>query len=166
MKPTFIIPLISSVESLHTFQSVRAVVRISDGSRRGGATLKWPKSDYVLVVDDNEAICDVIELALGDEGYDVACCTDPADALRLVVLRSPALILLDLRMPAMDGETFVRAYRAVPNARAPVVVFSAMPNVEEHAARLGAAGSITKPFDLDALISTVNRAFPLRATAA
>lgn len=60
------------------------------------------KSDYVLVVDD-EALCALVELALGDEGYEVAGCTDPADALRLVAERRPGLILLDLRMPAMDG---------------------------------------------------------------
>ena len=125
-----------------------------------------PRSDYVLVVDDDEAICDLIELVLNDEGYTVTCCTDPADALRCVAQRPFGLILLDLRMPAMDGESFVRAYRAMPNATAPIVVFSAMPNVEEHATRLGAGGWITKPFDLDDLISSVNRALPLRATAA
>jgi CheY-like chemotaxis protein len=127
--------------------------------------LNAPRSDYVLVVDD-EAICDVIELALGDEGYEVACCTDPAGGRRLLMQQPSGLILLDLRMPAMDGETFVRALRAMPNATAPIVVFSALPNVEEHAARLGAVAWITKPFDLDDLISTVNRALPMRATAA
>jgi CheY-like chemotaxis protein len=111
-----------------------------------------PESGYVLV-DDDEAICDLIGLALGDEGYEVAGCTNPVDALRLLAQRPPGLILLDMRMPAMDGETFVRAYRA-------------MPNVEEHAARLGTVGSVTKPFNLDNLISTVNRALPLRAAAA
>ncbi len=125
-----------------------------------------PTSDYVLVVDDDQAICDLIELALGDEGYEVACCTNPANALRLVVHQPPAFILLDLRMPAMNGESFVRAYRALPNATAPLVVFSAMPNVEQHAARLGAVGWITKPFDLDDLISTVDHAWPRRAAAA
>jgi CheY-like chemotaxis protein len=128
--------------------------------------LRASRSDSVLVVDDDEVICDLIELALGDEGFEVACCTDPADALGLLAERPSGLILLDLRMPAMDGETFVRTFRAMPNAIAPIVIFSALPNVEEHAARLGAIGSITKPFELDDLISTVNQALPLRATAA
>jgi CheY-like chemotaxis protein len=128
--------------------------------------LRAPKSDYVLVVDDDEAICDLIELALGDDGYEVACRTDPADALSLLAQRPSGLILLDLRMPAMDGETFVRAYRATPNATAPIVIFSVLPNVEEHAARLGAVGWITKPFALDDLISTGNQAVLLRARAA
>ena len=57
--------------------------------------MRPPTSDYVLVVDDDEAICDLIELALGDEGYEVACCTNPADALRLVARRPSGLILLD-----------------------------------------------------------------------
>jgi CheY-like chemotaxis protein len=68
-------------------------------------------------------------------------------------------------MPTMDGESFVNAYRAAPNATAPIVIFSARPNVQEHAARLGAVGWITKPFDLDDLISAVNRELPLRAAA-
>jgi len=127
--------------------------------------LSVSKSDYVLVVDD-EALCALIELALGDEGYEVAGCTNPADALRLVAERRPGLILLDLRMPAMDGKSFIRAFRAMPNATVPIVVFSALPHVEEHTARLGAAGWVSKPFDLDDLISAVNRALRLRATAA
>jgi two-component system chemotaxis response regulator CheY len=128
--------------------------------------LNAPTSDYVLVVDDDEAICDLVELVLDDEGYTVTCCTDPADALRLVAQRPPALILLDLRMPAMDGEDFVRACRAMPNPTAPIVVFSAMRNIKDHAARLGAVGWIAKPFDLDDVISTVSRALRLPATAA
>jgi CheY-like chemotaxis protein len=127
--------------------------------------LNAPTSDYVLVVDDDEAICELIALTLGDEGYDVACCNDPGDALRLLAHRPSGLILLDLRMPAMDGETFLQAYRAMPNATAPIVIFSAMPNIEDQAACLGAIGSITKPFDLDDLISTVSQALPLPATA-
>jgi CheY-like chemotaxis protein len=125
-----------------------------------------PTSDSILVIDDDEAICDLIGLILGDEGYEVAGCTDPVDGLRLLARRPSGLILLDVRMPAMDGETFVRAYRAMPNATTPIVVFSAVPNVAEHADRLGAVGWISKPFDLDDLISTVNRTLPRRATAA
>jgi CheY-like chemotaxis protein len=127
--------------------------------------LRAPKRDYVLVIDDDDAICDLVALALGDEGHEVASCTDPADALTLIAERPPGLILLDLGMPAMDGETFARTFRAMPNATAPIVVFSTLPNIEEHAAHLGAVGWVTKPFDLDDLISTVNRALPLRATA-
>ena len=127
--------------------------------------MRSPNPDYVLVVDD-DAICDLVELILDDEGHEVAICTDAAEALTLVAERSPGLILLDMRMPAMDGETFVRALRAMPNATAPIVIFSAVPNVEDHAAHLGAVGWINKPFDLDDLISTVNRALRLRATAA
>jgi DNA-binding response OmpR family regulator len=124
-----------------------------------------PTPDSVLVVDDDEAICDIVALALSDEGYAVACCTDPVDALGHLARRPPGLILLDLRMPTMDAEVFVQAYRALPRANAPIVIFSAMPNIENHAACLGAIGSITKPFDLDSLISTVRRLLPLPAIA-
>jgi DNA-binding response OmpR family regulator len=126
------------------------------------STLSACQADYVLVIDD-EAICGVMELALDAEGYEVACLTDPVAALGLIVERPPRLILLDLRMPTRDGESFVRAYRALPSAAAPIVVFSALPNAEDYAARIGAAGSIAKPFNLDDLLAAVSRALPLRA---
>jgi len=116
------------------------------------------EADYILIVDDDEAICSLIELALGDDGCEVVSSTDPVAALRLVVERPPGLILLDLRMPTMDGASFVCAYRALPNSTAPIVVFSALPNAEEHAARLGAVGSIAKPFNLDDLLAVVSQA--------
>ena len=121
------------------------------------------EADYILIIDDDEAICNLIELALGDEGYEVACCTDPVAALGLVAERPPGLILLDLRMPTMDGASFVRAYRALPNSAAPIVVFSALPNAEQYAARFGAVGSIAKPFNLDDLLAVVSQALSLFA---
>jgi CheY-like chemotaxis protein len=82
--------------------------------------LSAPKSDDVLVVENDAAMCDLMELALEDEGHEVVCSTDPVDGLRLLVQQPSGLILLDVRMPVMDGEAFVRARRAVPCAAPPI----------------------------------------------
>ena len=75
----------------------------------------------VLVVDDDAAIRRVIAAAVAEEGYAVAEAADGAAALALVRAAPPCLILLDLRMPGMNGWEFARRYRALPGPRAPLV---------------------------------------------
>jgi hypothetical protein len=58
----------------------------------------------------------------------------------------------------MTAEELIAAYRALPEARAQLVVCSGAPGVEQEAARLGADGSLAKPFDLDHLLSIVGAA--------
>ena len=123
------------------------------------------RADYVLVIDDNEDICSIIEVVLSEDGYDVVCTGDPVAALRRVAERPPTVILLDLRMPTMDGEAFARAYRRLPNATAPIILTSALPGAEAHAARIGATGCLAKPFDLDDLLAAVHSAVSLRAVS-
>jgi len=74
------------------------------------------------------------------------------------VLRAPpCLILLDLRLPAMDGSAVVVAQRQLPGPAAAIVVLSAEPDGQWEARELGAAGYLRKPFDLDDLLITVAR---------
>lgn len=68
----------------------------------------------------------------------------------------PCLILLDLRLPAMDGSAVV-AQRQLPGPAAAIVVLSAEPDGQWEARELGAAGYLRKPFDLDDLLITVAR---------
>ena len=110
---------------------------------------------YILVVDDDEGIREIVADILGDEGYEVGCATSPAQALASVEERRPDLILLDLIMSDQGGSGFVERYRLLPNATAPILILSGLPDVARQAARIGAAGSITKPFDLAALVETV-----------
>ena len=121
---------------------------------------------YVLVVDDEADICNLVSLALADEGYAVACARNGAEALAVVRARAPDLILLDLRMSVMDGWTFASEYRALPDADAAIVVFTAAGDGEASAAVLGAAGHLTKPFELDDLTRTVRRALHTRGVDA
>jgi len=109
------------------------------------------------VVDDDDAICELLRDALTGEGYAVATVPHGAAALELVRHHQPAVILVDLRMPIMDGWAFVEQYRRVADPPASILLLSAIRDVEENAKRLGAAGSISKPFEVAAVVSAVRR---------
>jgi CheY-like chemotaxis protein len=106
----------------------------------------------VLVVDDDQAIREVIAEVLRDEGYEVVCAENGVQALdALRKNRRPDLVLLDLMMPVMSGWEVLEEIQADDQlARIPVVVVSAMnaPGVREH---------LAKPIDLDRLLDTVGR---------
>ncbi|MBI3965620.1 MAG: response regulator [Chloroflexi bacterium] len=112
-------------------------------------------SHYVLVVDDDPAIRDLVEAILLDEGHDVAIASNGIEALRLATLHRPALILLDMRMPVMDGWQFAQAYRSTPAPHAPVVCVTAAVDAPRWAAEIGADGTLGKPFSIDDLLRVV-----------
>jgi two-component system, chemotaxis family, chemotaxis protein CheY len=111
----------------------------------------------ILVVDDDEGIRSFVEMALDGEGYRVSTATNGAAALELVSQQAPDLILLDMRMPVMDGWAFTRAYRSRPGPHAPIVVITAARDAGERAAQVNADDYLGKPFDLDELLNLVER---------
>jgi CheY-like chemotaxis protein len=119
----------------------------------------------VLVVDDDpdilDAICDILE----GEGYRVARARHGVEALERVEAEPPAIILLDLMMPVMDGLAFAHALRERPGKEGiPIVVISADGN-PQRAASVDAAGYLAKPFDIDALLSQVAQMTSSEASA-
>jgi DNA-binding response OmpR family regulator len=113
----------------------------------------------VLVVDDDAAIRQVIAFALSDEGFEVDQAKDGLTALEVIDRRHPDLILLDMRMPGMDGWEFVKRYRERPH-QAPIIVLTAAQDAAQRGAEVNAAGCLSKPFDLDTLIETVSALVP------
>ena len=111
----------------------------------------------ILIIEDDEAILSTLELALGDEGYEVLTAMDGAAALEVIERQAPALILLDMKMPVMDGWTFAHAYRRQPEPWAPVLVVTAARDAAQRAAEVGADGYLAKPFELDDLLDLVGR---------
>jgi CheY-like chemotaxis protein len=116
----------------------------------------------VLIVDDDAPTRLVVQHFLVGEGYDVQGMPDGAAAL--AYLEAPDapgvdVILLDLRMPRMDGQTFAARYRRLPAPHAPLILLAAAPDGElvEATAQLGAVGFVSKPFDLDTLLEVVAR---------
>jgi CheY-like chemotaxis protein len=117
-------------------------------------------ADPILVVDNDEAILSTVEAALADEGYRVLAAPDGVVALDLVRQRPPGLILLDMKMPIMDGWGFARAYRAQRGPHAPIVVLTAAVDAGRPAAEIGAEGYLAKPFNLDELLAVISRYLP------
>jgi len=111
----------------------------------------------VLVVDDEAPICEVLEFAFGDEGWDVQARTCYQDALELSQRWVADVILLDLRMPDMNAESFLAAYRQQVKADIPVILLSAASDLDQHVTRLAANGRVAKPFDIDDLCAIVRK---------
>jgi CheY-like chemotaxis protein len=113
----------------------------------------------ILVVDDNEILRRSISRVLRLSGYQVDEAIDGSEALAM--LRRgllPKLILLDLQMPGMDGETFCDCWRADPAlSRIPVVLCTATPNAAQVADRLRANGVLRKPITAPELLEVVSR---------
>lgn len=114
--------------------------------------------ERVLVVEDDVDLCDAIQLLLESYGYDVVVAHDGAEALAAVEHAMPALILLDMFMPIMDGWMFARELHARhgPEA-APLLVLTAAERPRERAAEVGASAVLPKPFDMNTLLARVGQ---------
>jgi two-component system, OmpR family, response regulator MprA len=110
----------------------------------------------ILVVDDEPLIRDVVVDLLRDEGYAVVIADDGHAALEMVQQEAPALVLMDVMMPRMDGRAAFRAMRAHAHGGGlPVVLMSAM--VEPADLDPGITAFVRKPLDLDQLRTLVAR---------
>ncbi len=116
------------------------------------------QDSYVLVVDDDVAILETIKDILEFEGYRVQTLSDGSGLIDYIRQDTPGMILLDLRMPLVDGKALHKALRSDPVAsQVPVVLVTADRNGSECADELGAVDYLAKPFDLDALFACVER---------
>jgi CheY-like chemotaxis protein len=111
----------------------------------------------ILLVEDDDGIRESVSECLRMEGYDVALARNGADALAwLRQGRRPSVVLLDMVMPVMTGAELLASIRSDPALRGvPVVLMTAA--VQKDAAALQAEAFLSKPFDLDELLSTVER---------
>ena len=114
------------------------------------------KTARVLVVDDDEALLGALGGLLESEGYEVETARDGKEAMeKLATMPAPGVILLDLKMPVMDGWQFLAARSAQSIApRVPVVLLSGLafiPNAP------GVADFLTKPIDPARLLTCVRR---------
>lgn len=114
------------------------------------------RAPRVLVVEDDDGIRDLVDIVLSSAGYEVLTASDGAAALQVVSEIHPDLILLDMRMPVMDGWELARRYRAGPAPHAPIVVLTAARDAAARAAEIDADGYLGKPFDVRELLSTVS----------
>jgi DNA-binding response OmpR family regulator len=117
----------------------------------------------ILVVDDDVNLTRLLRAILRTSGFEVVTCGDSTEGLSVAEKESFNLIILDLRMPVMDGRTFYRELRE-KGVETPVVIASAY-GARAAQAELGAQAAIEKPFDPDRLIDTVTRILTSGETA-
>jgi CheY-like chemotaxis protein len=113
-----------------------------------------------MVVEDDFSVRETLQELLEEEGFQVTPASNGREALDRLrgVAGSPRLILLDLRMPVMDGWQFRAAMRADPLLSGiPVVVMSADTALDQKCQELSVAGVLPKPVELDQLLATVHR---------
>jgi urea transport system substrate-binding protein len=111
----------------------------------------------ILVIEDDEDILSTVETFLQSEGYRVQAAANGHEALEAIKVRGqlPTLILLDMRMPVLDGWQFAAAFREQYGGAAPIVVMSAAADTAQRAREIGASGWLSKPFQLSALLEIV-----------
>jgi two-component system response regulator (stage 0 sporulation protein F) len=111
----------------------------------------------ILVIDDQPGIRRLLTEVLQDEGYEVFSAENGYDGLQAAKEKNPAVILMDMKMPGMDGIETLRELKQI-GQQDKVIMMTAYGELEtvSQAAELGAYKSITKPFDIIALCQMVS----------
>ena len=117
----------------------------------------FPPSRPILVVDDDPSIRLTIRWVLEEAGFEVETAADGDEALEQVQRLRPALVVLDLRLPGVDGQTVAARLRADHGEPLPILLVTAEDRAAAIARRVGAYAFVAKPFDLDDLVETVRR---------
>ena len=115
--------------------------------------------EKILVVDDERLIRQSLEKGLSGQGYAIFSAGDGKNALRLAEEESPDLIVLDLKLPDLNGIEVLKSLRELEKDM-PVLVITAYGSIDTaiQAIRSGAYDYITKPFDLEALLLSISQA--------
>jgi DNA-binding response OmpR family regulator len=119
--------------------------------RRSARTMK-----RVLVVEDDSDVRFLVSATLQEHGFQVDEAENGLVALEAVGRARPNVILLDMRMPIMNGWTFVSELRKRWGRTPPLVVMTAATDARERAREVAADAWLAKPFELDALVDTVD----------
>lgn len=111
----------------------------------------------VLIVEDDTDLLAMMEMVLLGEGYHVSTAMNGREALDRIDEEMPGLILLDMKMPVMDGWQFADEFRIRHDHAVPIVVVTAARDAKVWAQEVGAEGFLAKPFDIDDLIRAVDK---------
>ena len=112
----------------------------------------------ILLVEDNEMNRDMLSRRLQKRGYEVLTAVDGREGLTLAQSEAPALILMDMTLPVLDGWEVTRQLRAVPVTRAiPIIALTAhaMSGDREKAIEAGCDDFDTKPIELPRLLTKI-----------
>lgn len=110
----------------------------------------------VLVVDDDDATRAAERAVLADNGFRVIEARDGAEAMWVVQHDPPAVVVLDVQMPGVDGPSFARSLRMALR-HVPLVILTAARDPRREADRCNAEAFLAKPFDAHELVRVVSR---------
>jgi chemosensory pili system protein ChpA (sensor histidine kinase/response regulator) len=111
----------------------------------------------IVVIDDDPCIRELVALHLGDVGYKVLAAEDAVAGGYLILREMPDLVVCDVEMPYLNGYDFVAALKTHPSTKdIPIVFLTVRDDVDEHAAKLGAAAYLRKPLTKDRLLDIVS----------
>lgn len=113
----------------------------------------------ILVIDDERDMCTLIERVLGKKGLGVKSSTNPMDAIELIKGENFMLLIVDLRMPAMDGIEFIKKAREAGFSNKCIVI-TAYPSIDvlKEAGKQGVSDILIKPLNILELEDAVARA--------
>lgn len=116
----------------------------------------------VLIIDDEQAVCWSLQRALSHDGHEVATASSAEDGFVEADKLHPDVVVLDVRLPGLDGISALARLRELTH-EAPIIVVTAFGNLSTavRAVEGGAFDYLAKPFDLDQAIDAVNRALQL-----
>jgi DNA-binding response OmpR family regulator len=112
--------------------------------------------EKILVVDDEKSLCDLYEIVLGEEGYDVRVAGNAAAALSALPEFDPDLVVMDIRMPGMDGIETMGRMLAERNDL-PVIINTAYSAYKDNFCTWPASAYVLKSSDTTELVLTVRR---------
>jgi two-component system response regulator MprA len=110
----------------------------------------------VLVVDDDDATRSAERAVLSDGGFRVIEARDGEEAMRALTNDPPAMVVLDIQMPGVDGPSFALKLRTALR-HVPLVVLTGADDPKHEADRCNAEAYLTKPFDAPELLKVVRR---------
>ncbi len=119
------------------------------------------KRDRILIVDDDEALADVLSRRLQQQGFEAISADCGRAGLAKACSDRPALIVLDLRLPDLDGFTICEQLADSPDTCAiPVIILSGMerPDILRRSRAAGCHYFVRKPYDPNALLTLIRQA--------
>ena len=119
----------------------------------------------VVVIDDDHGVREILSLALSAEGYEVESARDGAEGLAELARHPADVVIVDMRMPELDGRDFCRLYAEQTGGSGRVILMTAMPGSAATTDIAGVVEWIAKPFDLNEVLDIVARVASASSTA-
>lgn len=105
----------------------------------------------ILVVDDQDGVCQLLQELLTDEGFQVTTACNGYQALEIMETLSPAILIIDMKMPGMSGIDVLKVVQEKKLKCRPIMMTAYGELIIKEAGKLGVEYFINKPFDIDEL---------------